>query len=77
MDLTGYVYLCSAGETFDQISMELWGDEKYAARLMGANPEYATKQMFRGGEELYVPVVEEAEMDDFEVNPSPVTAPWR
>lgn len=58
MTLTDYVYRCSAGETFDIVSREIWGDERWAADLMTANVEYADKIVFDGGEQLRIPVVD-------------------
>ena len=49
MELSGYIYICSAGETFDSIALALWDDENYAADLLCANPEYCTQQVFSGG----------------------------
>lgn len=78
MTLTGFVYVCSGGETFDSIARELWEEENYAADLLCANPEYATKQTFTGGEQLYIPVVELPEDDEAEdMSTPPVKAPWR
>lgn len=78
MTLTGFVYTCSGGETFDSIARELWEDENFAADLMCANPEHATKQVFTGGEMLYLPVVKLPEDDmDEDVTAPPVKAPWR
>lgn len=77
MTLTGFKYVCSAGETFDSIARELWEDENYASDLMCANPEYCTKQVFTGGEEIYIPVVELPEDDMDEEITEPKKAPWR
>lgn len=77
MDMSGLKYTCSAGETFDSIARELWSDEKYAAELLCANPEYCTQMMFLGGEELYIPIVELPEDEADETVTEPETAPWR
>ena len=50
----------------------MFGDEKYAAELLMANPELDDVLVFEGGEALRIPVVEEE--DDGYV---PLTAPWR
>ena len=34
MEYSGYVWPCSAGETFDEIALMVYGNEKYAAELM-------------------------------------------
>jgi hypothetical protein len=74
MTLSGYTYACSAGETFDQIALDIYGDEIYAAELMGANPELCSRLTFQGREEIYLPVIETPEERDSAL---PLTAPWR
>lgn len=58
MILSGLIHHCAAGETFDSVAMEIYGDEKYAAELLCANVELCQKMVFTGGEELLIPVVE-------------------
>lgn len=78
MNYTGFVYVCSGGETFDSIARELWSDENKAAELMCANPEYAGKQMFTGKEIIYIPEIETAANDgNVEAASMPTKAPWR
>lgn len=74
MDMSGFIYTCSAGETFDSVAREIYGDEKYAAELLCANPEHALKIMFTGGEELFLPsiVIYPEELAEL-----PVTPPWK
>lgn len=72
--LSGYLYTCSAGETFDSIALAVYGHEKYAAELMTANPGYVLLTVFTGGEILSLPVVE---TEDGEDEPTPSTAPWK
>ena len=50
-------YLCSAKETFDEIALNLYGDEKYAAVLLEANPLLAHKIMMDGGERMRAPEI--------------------
>lgn len=73
MEMTEYVYLCAAGETFDGIARDLWQNEKYAADLMCANPEYCGQAVFSGGERLYIPVVDTGRNTAEE----PEKAPWK
>lgn len=73
MILSGNGYPCSAGETFDSVSLAVYGDEKYAAELLCANPELCMKPVFDGGEILLLPVVEI--LDNGEI--APATAPWK
>jgi hypothetical protein len=49
------------GETFDSISLHLWGDEKYTGQLLAANPETCHLMRFFGGEVLNIPQFEEPE----------------
>ena len=76
MELSGYGYKCSGGETWDSIALEIYGDEKYAADLLCANPEYDRISVFTGGELLLLPVVEVPEDDD-EETAIPATPPWK
>lgn len=73
MTLSGYLYHCSAGETFDGIALAVYGDEKYAAELMTANPGYVRMAVFVGGEVLALPVVEKPENNAAAAS----TAPWK
>ena len=72
MTLSGQVYVCSNQETFDSISLVIYGDERYAADLMNANPTLCEKLIFDGGEILKLPVVEIAETES-----EPMRAPWK
>ena len=74
MDMSGYGYTCSAGETWDGIALLIWGNERYAADLIAANPQFSDRMMFAGGELLYLPVVVIPEDEDSAL---PVTAPWK
>lgn len=57
MTMSGYEYHCSAGESFDSVALGIYGDERYAADLMTANPAIAGKLWFDGGETLDIPLV--------------------
>ena len=57
-EMSGYMYQCSAGETFDSVALQIYDDEKYACDLMNANPHLVTKSVFDGTESLFLPVVE-------------------
>lgn len=75
MEFSGQAIVCAEGETFDGLALELFGSERYAADMMNANPELCRIVRFRGGETLYLPVVDipEAEGPDAQ----PTTAPWK
>ena len=78
MELSGSIYRCSAGESFDSIAREQFGDEKYAAELLCVNPELAGKLVFEGGEALYLPEIEIPETaDSDEDTMEPDKAPWK
>lgn len=81
MTLSGQNYACSAGETWDGIALEVYGDEKYACELLNANPSLSDRLIFAGGEELELPVVEISEYEDDEDADAgaymPATAPWK
>lgn len=76
MTMSGQSYMCSAGETFDSVALVLYGDEKYAAELLSANPSLCTIPTFNGGETLLLPVIEMPE-DEGEERLMPDAAPWK
>ena len=73
MTLSGYEYNCSAGETWDSVARNVYGDEKYSADLLNANPEYVHMVVFGGGEVLRLPVVAVPDERDADL---PENAPW-
>ena len=75
-ELSGFVYRCSAGETFDKVALNIYDHEKYAADLMNANPGYVHRAVFQGDEVLSLPVVETPENEN-ENEYAPSTAPWK
>lgn len=73
MNMSGYQYNCAAGQTFDSIANDVYGDEKYAAELMCANPHLTDLSVFTGQEALILPGLHiSADVDE-----APVTAPWK
>lgn len=74
MDMSGYVYISSAGESADSIARDVYGDEKYAAELLCTNPELALKVRMEGGEEWLLPVIDIPSEDTKEI---PDKAPWK
>lgn len=75
MEKSGYGYACASGETFDSVALEVYGDEKYAAELMCANPELCEKAVFTGGETIILPVIESNESE--EMGYTRASAPWK
>ena len=49
------------GETFDMLARKIYGNERYAAQLLMANPDKCHLMIFEGGEVLNVPQVTETE----------------
>ena len=74
MKLSDYQYICSGGESWDSIALNVYGNEKYAAELICANPAYSRRAVFAGGESLRLPVIA---MREDESTAMPVTAPWK
>lgn len=56
MDLT---YTTSQGQTWDEIALEVYGDEVYAGYLMENNFEQLDILIFSSGTILYTPELEE------------------
>lgn len=73
MEMSGYGYMASAGESADSIAREVYGDEKYAAELLCANPELGGKVRMTGGELWRLPVIE-LPSDE---TAAPEKAPWK
>lgn len=79
MILSGMQYQCVAGETFDSVALEVYGDEAYACELLCANPLLCMIPIFTGGELLELPVVEVTDDEDEEDEEAfmPPDAPWK
>ena len=81
MTLSGQVYYCSAGETFDIVAHNAYGDENFACELLNANPSLSHIPVFSGGEILDLPVVEVVDIQNnqngFTDNYMPAKAPWK
>ena len=77
MELTGYIYNCSGGETFDSIAREVYKNEKYAPELLSANPELDRKSVFLGGEKVLLPKIDIPTDDVLGAQIIPKTPPWK
>lgn len=76
MEISNKPWRCTAGESFDSIALALYGNEKYAAELLSANPELCGTVAFAGGERLRVPILNI--IDSEQENDYPASnAPWR
>lgn len=74
MQLSGYVYYCSAGETFDSVALAVFGNEKYACELMNANPGICHISVFAGGEVIWTPILN---LPSEGKDAAPSVAPWK
>lgn len=72
----GMTYHCRAGETFDLVSLKIYGSEKYAPDLMNANPDHCGMNVFYGGEILKLPVLD-LPADEGEAALNNTVAPWK
>lgn len=63
-------YIAQSGDTFDQIALAAYNEERMASVIIGANREYIDVLIFEGGERLKIPVVEMAETPE-------TLPPWR
>ena len=69
--VTAYItYTTGEGDTFDELALDMYGDEKLAHYIIDFNPDYADVLIFPANVELYLPVVEDAETPD-------TLPPWR
>lgn len=75
VEMSGYEYHCAANDSFDGVALEVYGDEKYAADLMNANPEYCGMTVFNGGEVLLIPALDVPEDDEGAM--ANTIAPWK
>ena len=77
MEMTGFLYQASNGETFDSAALVIYDDEKYAAEMLCANPEHSHKTVFDGGELLRIPWIDIPETDSDGQAALPDRAPWK
>ncbi|MEO3948036.1 hypothetical protein [Gorillibacterium sp. CAU 1737] len=54
-----YLYTAMAGDTFDVISLDFYGDERFSSTIIKANLRYCSVLTFQGGEQLRIPVIDE------------------
>ena len=73
--MSGYEYHCSANDSFDGVALMVYGDEKYAADIMNANPKYSGMTVFDGGEVLQLPALDVPEDDEDAM--ANTIAPWK
>lgn len=76
IEYSGFEYTCAANESFDSVALVVYGDEKYAADLMNANPDYCGLFVFNGGEVLQLPLLD-VPTNDRETALANTIAPWK
>ena len=71
VEVTGRrAYTCRAGESFDLLAGQAYGQEVMASTIIAANPDLADVVLFEGGEVIDLPTVERVESPD-------TLPPWR
>ena len=75
MNRSGYGYRCAAGESWDSVALKIYGDEKYAADLLAANPALCRLLIFTGGEKVHLPTLEVPTTEAAVYTPA--AAPWK
>lgn len=75
MTVAENVWIASAGESFDMIAFNIYGDEKYASEIMTVNPTLCDKMHLTGGEIVKLPVIDVPE--DSEEEFESADAPWK
>lgn len=54
-----YKYTALAGDTFDSIALDFYGQENISTFIIRENPSYRNTLIFKGGEVLYIPIIEQ------------------
>ena len=73
MQIVGYkTHIAAAGESFDSLAFDYYGDEFMADKLMKYkdNKPHISKVIFEGGERITIPVYDDIESTE-------TLAPWR
>lgn len=63
------IYTTVLGDTWDIISLKVYGNEKYAGTLLNANPNHISTYYFSSGVEIICP--------DIELDISDNLPPWK
>ena len=63
-------YETRAGDTFDELALQVYDNEKMAHHIIEMNPDYADVIIFEEPVTLYIPIFDETEMPE-------TLAPWR
>jgi phage tail protein X len=68
--MAGKIHRTIQGDAWDSIAYRLWGDERFGARLIAANPEHADALLFPAGVALVLPEVDASPL------PAKSLPPW-
>lgn len=63
-------YTCRAGDSFDLLAGQAYGEESMASAIIAANPDLCDVVIFDGGEAIALPLVDRVETPD-------TLPPWR
>ena len=63
-------YTTRAGDTFDELALQVYNNEKMAHHIIENNPDYADVIIFEESVELKIPIFDETETPE-------TLAPWR
>lgn len=63
------IYVTQAGDTFDSIALDFYGDENYSVFIMQVNPDLISTLIFEYGIELKIP--------DIDVKNTSTLPPWK
>lgn len=64
------IYTTIDGDTFDEVALEFYNDEKLASAIIQANPDYCDTLIFPAGVVLTIP-------EQIEVTMPATLPPWR
>lgn len=63
-------YTCRAGDSFDLLAGQAYGEESMASAIIAANPDLCDVVLFDGGEAIALPLVDRVETPE-------TLPPWR
>ena len=51
-------YRTTAGDTWDQLALDIYGNKFYSAKIMAENPELSNQVILEEGQILRIPIIE-------------------
>lgn len=69
MHRDNYTYTTLNGDTFDSIALDFYNNENLSSHIIIANPKFRKVIIFKGGETIKVPIVEQ--------EPATTLPPWK